>query len=322
MVFVPEELNQANPCIRVDAVKKAYRGRKQPVLDGISFSVMPGETVGIVGPNGAGKTTLMLCLLGLQRPDSGTVRILNRKPDDIDVRRFIGYLPERLNFEAWLSGREFLTYHWQLAKCPPQSQNSEIEIRLSRSGLPQESWDRPVRTYSRGMLQRLGMAQALIRSPQILFLDEPTSGVDPYGAMEILDIIRALKKEGRTVLINSHQLDHLERVCDRVILVRNGTATSMEDLHLDRNANYALQVRWSNQTSNGAHPDLIKLADSCGARLLWRNGNQAKFEVRGDEGSTNLLETLLNAGFKVCTARPDSRLESLFKYEGEASNSD
>lgn len=317
----PDRPAESHLSVLVANVHKKYRGQEQPVLNGISFTVTKGETVGIVGPNGAGKTTLMLCLLGLQKPDVGTIAILDRKPDDLQVRRRTGYLPERLNFEPWLSGREFIHYHWQLAGCDPSTVRQGAAEMLSACGLPEATWDRSVRTYSRGMLQRLGIAQSMIGDPEILFLDEPTSGIDPPGAMEILDSIRQHKEQARTILINSHQLDHLERVCDRVIFVKGGKVEATEDLRRQTESRYLLHVRWLEpaeaQTGNAPAFDLAALAQETSASLLWLGDCQAKFQVAGDAGAERLIKTLTSAGLPMFMAKPDSRLESFFKTGGD-----
>lgn len=308
--------------IRVDNVRKKYRGNNAPVLDGISFEVKTGQTVGVVGPNGAGKTTLMLCLLALQRADSGSIRIFDKAPDDIDVRKLIGYMPERLNFEPWLSGREFLTYHWQLAGLPAETIRKSIEEHLSRCGLPQSAWDRRMGSYSRGMLQRVGIAQALLSNPKLLFLDEPTSGVDPHGALEMLETIRENKGGDRTIVINSHQLDHLERICDKVILVRAGKVAATEDLNLDASGAYGLLVRWLRNSDGEQSDNLVSLAASCGADLVQKMDYEARFNVDGDEGAARLISALVQSGLPVCMTRADSRLEGFFRHDNEEHKSD
>src|SRR5262249_11735976 len=176
------------------------------------------------------KTTLLGCLLGFLRPDSGTVTIDDRPPDDVQVRRVTGYLPERLVLDRWMTGREFLSYHHALARLPDTSRSSEVDEALARVGLPADAGARPIRKYSRGMLQRLGLAQALLGSPRYVFLDEPASGVDPAGVVLFRRLLNEIKGRGVTVVLNSHQLEQVERVCDRVALVSGGKVEAVETL--------------------------------------------------------------------------------------------
>src|SRR5882757_769630 len=170
-----------SPLIVVDTLIKSYSGARKRALNGISFQVSEGECFGLIGPNGAGKTTLMSCLLALIKPDAGTITIGGINPDDLAVREVIGFMPERPSFEGWLTPKEFLKMHHMLAHQPPETAASDIETVLVRVGLEEHCWNRVIRTFSRGMLQRLGLAQALIGKPKILFLDEPGSGMDPPG---------------------------------------------------------------------------------------------------------------------------------------------
>lgn len=308
--------------LEVVDVKKSYQ-RNQMVLKGVTFNVRSGETVGLIGPNGAGKTTMMGCLLGLQHPDSGVIRIEGKAPDDNKIRQITGYMPERLNFEPWLTGREFITYHHQLAKRPKSTRSTEVAEKLHAVGLDESSWSRPIRTYSRGMLQRLGLAQALIGNPRLLFLDEPTSGIDPVGALEILRTIRALREQHVTIIINSHQLDQLERICDRAVLLRAGQIEKIEDLRTLSESRYSLLIRWlpaqNGNGSNGGEPhqpqwhtqNLTELAVQASCQLLAVRDNEAVFSVPGDEGAATLLRMLVSAGLYVYQSKPDSRLERL-----------
>src|SRR5262249_15312079 len=174
-------------------------------LAGVSLAFEPGETVGIIGPNGAGKTTLLGCLLGFLRPDSGRLSIEGRAVDDLEIRAVTGYLPERLLLDRWLSGTAFLHYHHPLP-WPPESRRRDACARLlERVGLSAEEGARHVGRYSRGMLQRLALAQALLGNPRFLYLDEPISGVDPAGILVFRDILTQLSAGGATVIINSHQ---------------------------------------------------------------------------------------------------------------------
>ena len=209
--------------IHADGVRKSYG--KTTALAGVSLDVGAGEAVGLIGPNGAGKTTLLGCLLGLIDPDGGTIEIGGGSPHAIATKRKVGYVPERLSFGRWMTGRRFVTMHARLAGA---SGDGEVEAMLDRVGLQREAWDRPMKKYSRGMLQRTALAQALIGGPEFLFLDEPSSGIDPAGAVLFREILLELKERGVAILLNSHQLDQMEQICDRVAFIRAGAIEAEE----------------------------------------------------------------------------------------------
>lgn len=220
--------------IRVGGVHKTYGGlvqRRKKALNGVSLEVRRGEVFGLIGPNGAGKTTLMGCLLGLLRPEAGEIEVAGRPPDDLWVRERTGYLPERLGFDRGLTGWQFLDLHARLAGVPVPQVREAIEEGRRRSELAPDALGRRLKTYSRGMLQRIALAQALFRDPAFLFLDEPTSGMDPTGVALVRRHIHDAKARGATVVLNSHQLPEVERVCDRVAFVSNGRVERLETLH-------------------------------------------------------------------------------------------
>lgn len=214
--------------IVIENVCKRY-GRTV-ALDGVTLTIRRGEAIGIIGPNGAGKTTLMAALLGLIDPTAGTILIDGGSPHALATKRRMGYLPERLGFNRWMSGRALVSLHARLCGI---GGCGAVDAMLERVGLERAAWDRPLQKYSRGMLQRTGLAQALIGSPDFLFLDEPTSGIDPAGAIRFRDIVHDLKRAGVTIVVNSHQLDQMERICDRVAFVRAGKIEAIEDVRAE-----------------------------------------------------------------------------------------
>ena len=217
--------------IRVEALTKAYRpfGVVRPVLKGVDLTIAPGEVVGLIGPNGAGKTTLMSCIVGFLNADTGSITIDGRSNDDLDVRRRTGFVPERMNFDRRATGGAFLRYMARLAGVPRARARDRVEELLMRLSL-KDAENKRLSQYSRGMLQRIGMAQALMLNPDFLFLDEPTSGLDPNGVFLVRDLIAEEKARGAAVLLNSHQLAEIERVCDRVLFLRGGVIAREEAL--------------------------------------------------------------------------------------------
>ena len=202
-------------------LRKVYNGKV--ALADLSLSVPRGEVFGFLGPNGAGKTTAIKMLLGLAAPTSGSGRLLGRPIGDPSTRARAGFLPEHFRFHDWLTGAEFLHLHGQLYGMQEADRRQRVPELLARVGLA-EHGDKRLRGYSKGMLQRIGLAQALLNRPEIVFLDEPTSGLDPVGRILVRDIIRELREQGTTVFLNSHLLSEVEITCDRVIFIKRGAA--------------------------------------------------------------------------------------------------
>jgi len=214
-------------------LRKAY-GRVQAV-DGLSLEIQEGEIYGLLGPNGSGKTTTILILLGLTEPTGGQVQVAGFNPtrEALKVKRIVGYLPENVGFYEDLTARENLRYIARLNGIPDRDSKKRIQEVLEQVGLSQVA-DRPVGTYSRGMRQRLGIADVLIKQPRLAILDEPTTGIDPEGASQILDMIVRMRDErGMTILLSSHLLHQVQRVCDRVGIMHRGrlvTEGTMDEL--------------------------------------------------------------------------------------------
>jgi ABC-2 type transport system ATP-binding protein len=211
----------STPAIRTRQLCKRYGARA--AVQGLDLEIHAGEVFGLLGPNGSGKTTTLLMLLGLTEPTSGEVEVLGLDPRTrpISVKRRVGYLPDSVGFYDELTGRENLRYTARLADMPAAQAEAGIARSLSRMGLAGVANDR-VGTYSRGMRQRLGLAEILLRAPAIAILDEPTLGLDPQGAREFLDTVRGLKREGMTLLLSSHLLHQVQAICDRVGLFSHG----------------------------------------------------------------------------------------------------
>ena len=299
--------------IQVTNLTKKYRGALTPALADVSLALEPGDVCGVIGPNGAGKTTLVGCLLGFLFPDQGTIELDGRPPDDLEVRRRIGYLPERLVMDRWMSGADFLGYHHGLARMPVASRHEDVNRALNRVGLGGEAAVRRVANYSRGMLQRLGLAQALLARPRYLFLDEPTSGMDPSGVVLFRELIDEQRRLGTTVLLNSHQLDQVQRVCTRIVFVKGGRIQSMETTEAGAMHHRDLRVRLLAGIGEDGDARLAGLALPEGVQLRHRNGAEIDFAVPSDEAAAELLKCLIGAGLPVIEAVPgEGRLERLF----------
>ena len=208
-----------SPAIQTLSLSKRF-GRTV-ALAGLTMTVPRGEVFGFLGPNGAGKTTSVKLLLGLLKPSSGEGWLLGRPIGDLETRRRIGYLPELFRYQGWLSAREVLALHCELAPLPRSSWSDEISTALDTVGLTDRAKDR-VSTFSKGMQQRLGLAAALLGEPELVFLDEPTSALDPVGRHDVREIIRGLASRGTAVFLNSHLLSEVEQICDRVAVVDHG----------------------------------------------------------------------------------------------------
>jgi ABC-2 type transport system ATP-binding protein len=213
------------PAVVVRGFKKAFRtgllGRRSQAVVEISFEVEPGEIFGFLGPNGAGKTTTIKALLGLIRPDAGELRLLGHAPDSMGWRTQVGYLPEHPNFYDFLTGFELVVWFARLSGRNRHEAEEEAKRLLERVGLGM-AMHRRLRGYSKGMLQRAGLAQAMVASPKLLILDEPMTGLDPIGRKEIRELIVELKSEGRTIFYSTHILPDVEKTCDRVAIVHQG----------------------------------------------------------------------------------------------------
>jgi len=219
-------MTAASPVIDVRDLTKRYGG--VTVVKGITFSVQPGEIFGLLGPNGAGKTTTILMLLGLTDISDGEARVVGFDPvrEPLSVKRLVGYLPDTVGFYDHLSAAENLRYTARLIGLPPAEREARIAAALERVGLGEVGTKR-VSAFSRGMRQRLGLAEILMKKVRLAILDEPTSGLDPQATVELLEMIKTLKREGVAVMLSSHLLDRVQVICDRVALFHSGNIALM-----------------------------------------------------------------------------------------------
>jgi ABC-2 type transport system ATP-binding protein len=299
------------PAIQTNELSKRFGSTV--ALAGLSMTVPRGEVFGFLGPNGAGKTTSVKLLLGLITPSSGEGWLLGRPIGDLKTRRRIGYLPELFRYQHWLSAREVLAVHCELAPLPRSSWHDEITTALDTVGLTDRAGDR-VGTFSKGMQQRLGLAAALLGEPELVFLDEPTSALDPVGRHDVREIIRGLAARGTAVFLNSHLLSEVEQVCDRVAVVDHGRviASGTMDQLL---SGTVVRVR-----VGGLGPDSIAKLAAFGD--VDAEGDQLTFTKLSAERVPDLVSTIVTLGGRVYEVAPRHQtLEDRFLQLLEAEDS-
>jgi ABC-2 type transport system ATP-binding protein len=291
---MPEGQTTNATVLEVRDLSKTFRSgflrRKQRGIAGVSFQVPQGSVFAILGHNGAGKTTTINCILDLVHPDQGEVRIFDRDHRHSKARSGLGYLPERPYFFEHLTGRELLAFYANLLGFQRNDRESEIDRTLQRTGMT-ASAGRRLKKYSKGMLQRIGLAQALLGDPQLLILDEPMSGLDPVGRREVRDLLRELKAQGKTIILSSHIVPDVEMLADSVGILNEGKMVMVRDLAAGGSeTGYTVKIR-SSQPSG-----------SC-------------TEVTADS-TTSLRETLNRChidGLEIVSVQPcTSGLEELF----------
>jgi ABC-2 type transport system ATP-binding protein len=297
--------------VRVEGLVKDFRPglglRPVRVLQGIDFAVRENEIFGFVGPNGAGKTTTLKVLMGLIRPTAGGATILGHDIRESAFREHVGFLPEVSYFYDYLTGVEFLDFYARLSGLPRSRRAERIADLLDDVGLA-HAGDARLRTYSKGMLQRIGIAQALIHDPQVVFLDEPMSGLDPLGRKEIRDLILRLKSDGKTVFMNTHILSDVEMVCDRVAIIVGGTIRyegKIEEFIPDQDQRADVVV-------SGMSVELAsRLEERHGAELR-DHGRQIEARVL-EKNLDEVLRTCLEGGASVVSVTPVRvSLETIF----------
>jgi len=229
--------------IETDQLRKVFGD--YAAVKGLTLQVKQGEVFGFLGPNGAGKTTSMKMLLGLIAPTSGEASLLGKPIRDRQVMTHIGFLPEHFRFQEWLTADEFLLLHGQLLNMRSDDLKQRINELLARVGLT-DFRNKQLRTFSKGMLQRVGLAQTLLNRPALVFLDEPTSGLDPVGRRLVRDVIREVRAQGTSVFLNSHLLSEIEVTCDRVAFIRHGEVVRVLDLASLSTDQTSVTIRVSN----------------------------------------------------------------------------
>ena len=295
--------------IELRGLRKAFRGHlgigRTVAVDGLNLSVRPGEIFGLLGPNGAGKTTTLKMMLNLLRPDAGDVRIFGRPPSDVAARARLGFLPENPYFYDYLTAVEFLDFYGRLHGLAAADRKRRIESAIARVGLTGREGV-PLRKFSKGMTQRLGLAQAIQHDPELIILDEPMSGLDPIGRREVRDLILAQRSAGRTIFFSSHILQDAEMICDHVAIVFRGKLRAvgkLDDL-------VARDAKWIEVSVKGPLPD-----DAPGSRTTAPDGTTL-VRLDGVPSLTELLTGVAAAGGEVVSVwQRRETLEDLFLRE-------
>lgn len=279
--------------LHVDNLRKSYKRGFIPktyeVLKGISFSLNEKTITGFLGGNGAGKTTTIKCILGLAYPNAGQVTYFNGQPLSENIKNRIGFLPERPYFYEYLTGEEFLQFYGEISlKIKRKDLLSKIEKLLKRVDLLHAK-DKKLREYSKGMLQKVGLAQALIHDPELVILDEPMSGLDPDGRFYLAEIIREIAAEGRSVFFSSHLLPDAEALCHRLVILKSGKISFEGDLET-----------------------FLQKMGEAAVISYFKNGIKESIRVDDELTLQNTLAQLLSQGAKIDSVRKDRNLEQAF----------
>src|SRR6266536_1032888 len=311
------KLQTMTSVIEIDNLTKDYevgfwRKRKVRALDGLSLAINQGEIFGFLGANGAGKTTTLKLLMRLIFPTAGSARILDHDIAEVSMHSRIGYLPENPYFYDYLTALEFLNFCGQIFGFSKTDRNSRAKDLLSRVKLDESKWNTQLRKFSKGMLQRVGLAQALINDPEVLFLDEPMSGLDPIGRREVRDLIASLRTQGKTVYMCSHILSDIEVLCDRVAILKGG--------HLAQ-VGYLEELRQQVVGPNLVEVIISGIDESALRRYLPSDNNflitstpaGLRVELTGEKDVDSVIAALRQAGGKLVSVQPlRQSLEELF----------
>lgn len=290
--------------IETQNLRKQF-GDKIAVED-LSLTVEQGEVFGFLGPNGAGKTTSIKMLLGLVLPTAGTARLLEKPLGDPSARARVGFLPEHFRFHEWLTATEFLHLHANLYGMSRADAKSRVPYLLELVGMTAAA-HRKIQTFSKGMQQRVGLAQALLNRPQLVILDEPTSGLDPVGRRMVRDIIQQVKQEGTTVFLNSHLLSEIEVTCDRVAFIRQGKVIRVSDINSLSEGDLTVSVRVRNLNDAG-YAGLTNFG-----RDIRRDGDHFTITLTGESDLPRLSHYLMSNGADLYALKPNRlSLEELF----------
>ena len=292
-----------------------WKKRRVRALDRLNLSVERGEIFGFLGGNGAGKTTTIKLLMRLMFPSAGTAKILGRDISDVKMHQRIGYLPENPYFYDYLTARELLNYFAELFGIEKAERKRRVEELLDKVGLEENQRGKQLRKFSKGMLQRVGLAQSLINEPEIVFLDEPMSGLDPVGRREIRELIANLREKGVTVFMSTHILSDIEVLCDRVAILRKGKLAAtgkLDELLAQSGETQSFEI-----TLNGISPENLSpaLQNLNGVSLVCTAGG-TRVEIEDERQIENVLTASRDLGGNLVSIQPVRQsLEELFVRE-------
>ncbi|MGH9819790.1 MAG: ABC transporter ATP-binding protein, partial [Pyrinomonadaceae bacterium] len=280
-----------------------WRKRKVRALDNLSLSVKSGQIFGFLGANGAGKTTTIKILMRLLFPTGGSAKILGRDIADTNMHRTIGYCPENPYFYDYLTAWELMNYFGELFGLDAVLRKNRTGELLSKVGLEEKNWNKQLRTFSKGMLQRVGLAQALINDPELVFLDEPMSGLDPIGRREIRELIAGLRDNGTTVFMSTHILSDIEALCDEVAILRGGrlAATgSLQDLLKTSGESRSFEMVVSGISPERLKDAIVGIAHS----EVSLNANGAAIVLPDDSNIASVLNKVIEIGGNLVSVQP------------------
>ena len=289
-----------------------WKKKKVRSLDDLSLMVKGGQIFGFLGANGAGKTTTIKLLMRLLFPTNGTARILGRDISDADMHRSIGYCPENPYFYDYLTALELMNFFGEIFGLDAAKRKSRSQELLTKVGLEQKNWNKQLRTFSKGMLQRVGLAQSLINEPEVVFLDEPMSGLDPIGRREVRELIAGLRDHGTTVFMSTHILSDIEALCDEVAILRNGKLAAtgnLEQLLTSSGEKRGFEIGLSGTSEEVIKPLLKDIADL----EILDEANGVMVVVQNENSIDSVLAAARTAGGKLISVqRVKQSLEELF----------
>ena len=292
-----------------------WKKKKVRALDGLSLNVEAGQIFGFLGGNGAGKTTTIKILMTLLFPSTGTARILGKDISDVKMRSQIGYCPENPYFYDYLKASELMDYFGELFGLDAARRKRKTEELLTKVGLEEKDWNKQLRKFSKGMLQRVGLAQALINEPEIVFLDEPMSGLDPIGRREIRELIAELRENGTTVFMSTHILSDIEALCDNVAILRKGKLAAtgkLDDLLSQSGETQTFEINVKGVSAEQLRSEI----NSIGGAEIIAKANGANIHVTEEKDIDKILQITRNAGGKLVSVQPVKQsLEELFVKE-------
>ena len=300
-----------------DYEKGFWKKKKIRALEGLNLNVEGGQIFGFLGGNGAGKTTTIKILMSLIFPTDGSAKILGENISNTKMHARIGYCPENPYFYDYLKASELMNYFGELFGFDAAKRKRKTEELLRKVGLDEKDWNKQLRKFSKGMLQRVGIAQCLINDPEIVFLDEPMSGLDPIGRREIRELIAELREKGTTVFMSTHILSDIEALCDNVAILRKGKLAAtgkLDDLLTQSGETQVFEINVKGVSSENLQAEIAQIAGAS----IFSKPNGANIQIADEKDIDKILQITKNAGGKLVSVQPVRQsLEELFVKETE-----